>query len=403
MSTSAFRWWHRLASLAQQGPGRWPLSIFEKVIVANSTIILLETIAGWWITQHNPETYHYLIDTGFIALAALFGMTLNFLLLRAAFAPLHGVLATIRAVEAGDLEARASTRASDADVLALARAFNAMLDRLALARHDVAGRVLRAQEEERRRLALELHDQIGQSLTALTFHAEAMRERLASEPGRVTSSVQRQAERLIALASRTLAEVQALSRQLRPPLLDDLGLVAALRWLAEDVSERFGSAVHVQVSEAAEGASASKVAARGWTEELPKVEADALPEQFQEEPARLPSEVETALFRIAQESVTNAIRHGRAAQIHLTLWQRETQVSLTIADDGVGFTQTPETGRGMGLTGMRERAQLLGGALQVRSGEREGCVVHVEIPLSGRRAASGVSAEEEAANSRADR
>src|SRR5690348_9661206 len=76
---------------------------FEKVILANSVIIVLVTLAGWWITQHNPETYHYIIDTIFIALAAILGPTVNFLLLRAAFAPLHSVLKTIRAVESGDL------------------------------------------------------------------------------------------------------------------------------------------------------------------------------------------------------------------------------------------------------------------------------------------------------------
>src|SRR5215831_5448014 len=102
---------HRVGGLRSPLGRRWPwlwhLSIFEKVIVANSAIILLETVAGWWITQHNPETYHYLIDTSFIALTALAGIAVNFLLLRAAFAPLHNVLATIQAVEDGDLEARA--------------------------------------------------------------------------------------------------------------------------------------------------------------------------------------------------------------------------------------------------------------------------------------------------------
>jgi two-component system, NarL family, sensor histidine kinase UhpB len=160
-------------------------------------------------------------------------MLVNFLVLGAAFAPLHGLLTTIKAIEAGDLEARAVAQERDADVLALARTFNAMLHRLALARHEAAGRVLQAQEEERRRLALELHDQIGQSLTALTFHAEAIAQRLAGESSSVAVQAHRQAEWLTELAQRTLAEVQALSRQLRPPLLDDLGLCAALRWLSD--------------------------------------------------------------------------------------------------------------------------------------------------------------------------
>ena len=402
MSADTFWLRHWIVSAWQQWTRRWPLSIFEKVILANSAIILLETIAGWWITQHNPETYHYLIDTGFIALAALLGMTVNFLVLRAAFAPLHGLLVTIQAVEAGDLEARAVERASDAEVWSLARTFNAMLHRLALARSDVAGRVLRAQEEERRRLALELHDQIGQSLTALTFHAEAIAQRLASEPSRLAVQVQRQAEQLIALTQRTLAEVQTLSRQLRPPLLDDLGLVAALHWLADDVRERFGRRVHIQVS-LAQGESVWQQEARGEAEELPSASVDKMRERLPEEPARLPGDVETALFRIAQESVTNAIRHGRAGQIQVTLWQRETRVSLTISDDGTGFTPSTGAARGVGLEGMRERAQLLGGTLQVRSHQGNGCVVRVEVPVSGAPASPGMSSEEGTTPSRSDR
>ena len=157
------------------------LSIFERVIVANSAIIVLATAAGWWLTQHNAEIYHFIIDTTFIGLAALAGVVVNFILLRAAFAPLRRVLTTIQAVERGDLSARVDVRAGDADTATLARAFNGMLDRLAEMRDEAAGLTLRAQEEERRRLALELHDQTGQSLTALTLHAQAIGQTLAHE------------------------------------------------------------------------------------------------------------------------------------------------------------------------------------------------------------------------------
>ncbi|HLY31952.1 MAG TPA: HAMP domain-containing protein, partial [Ktedonobacterales bacterium] len=151
-----------LRRVARQKVERLRVSTFEKVILANSLIILLDTVAGWWITQHNPEAYHYVIDTAFIALAALAGVLINFALLRATFAPLHAVLATIRTVEEGDLEARVTGIGSDADAQMLARAFNGMLDRLEQARDETVARELRAQEAERRRLALELHDQTGQ-------------------------------------------------------------------------------------------------------------------------------------------------------------------------------------------------------------------------------------------------
>ena len=335
-------------------------STFEKVIVANSIIILLDTAAGWEITQHNPEAYHYVIDTSFIALAALVGMVINFLLLRAAFAPLQAALTTIRAVEQGDLEARIEATPSDTDAQTLAAAFNGMLDRLAVARDETAGRVLRAQEAERRRVALELHDQTGQQLTALALHAQAIAQRLAHEPGDAATQARQQAERLAQLAEQALAEVQSLSRQLRPALLDDLGLAAALRWLAADAYDRLRLKVTIIIPD------------------------DTL--------ERLPETIETALFRIAQESLTNAARHGKARRARITLRQLAdpTRIALTVADDGAGFAserrarqeRSSGTHGGSGLDGMRERARLAGGSLRIRSTPQHGCAVRAIIPFS---------------------
>jgi two-component system sensor histidine kinase UhpB len=341
------------------------LSTFEKVIIANSAIILLATSAGWWVTQHNPETYHYLIDTLFIATTALAGIAVNFMMLRAAFAPLHSVLATIEAVEQGDLAARAAKDAPSADVEVLARAFNSMLDHLERVRNDSTKRALRAQEAERRRLALELHDQTGQSLTALALHAEALAQGLAHERSAGATRAQAQAERLCRLAQQTLNEVQGIARQLRPTVLDDLGLAAALRWLAEDAGSRFETRVIAEtVGACMEGC------------------------------PRLPDDVETALFRIAQESVTNAVRHGRASEVRIQLRMDSRRATLIVADDGQGFDvgqnatgPTVETayaseGTGLGIVGMRERARLLGGMLSVRSRPGKGCVVHAVIPIA---------------------
>jgi two-component system sensor histidine kinase UhpB len=331
------------------------LSTFEKVIIANSVIIILDTLAGWWITQHNPEVYHYLIDTAFIALALFAGLFVNFLLLRAAFAPLHGLLATIRAVQDGDMDARVSEREQEADVLMLAQAFNAMLDQLDRTRNESAARVLRAQEDERRRLALELHDQTGQSLTALALHAEAIAHGLADETGASAGKARLQAERLSTLAQQTLTEVQALSRQLRPAMLDDLGLAAALRWLAEDARRRLGITVRV-VARTSE---------------------------------RLPSDYDTALFRIVQECLTNAVRHGNATQAACLLRDSEDRVTLTFADNGSGFDPAAQRSRrldqptagGSGLEGMQLRIRPLGGTLTLRTEPGHGCSVHVALPL----------------------
>ena len=296
-------------------------------------------------------------------------MLVNFLLLRAAFAPLRGVLATIRSIEGGDVEARAPSDVADADARTLARAFNDMLDRLAHAHREAAVRVLQAQEDERRRIALELHDETGQSLTALTLHAEVVHQLLSAMPGDTAGEARRQVERLGALAQRTLAEVQALSRQLRPPLLDDLGLPAALRWLAEDARERLRMAVDVRVSGLDDGAAAGRTVALAAEDSAHR---DA---------------VETALFRVAQECLTNAARHGRARRVRIALHLSPERAWLTVVDDGAGFTPRhpptrSDTRRGLGLDGMRERLRLLDGQLRVRSHPGRGCAIRAMVPLA---------------------
>jgi two-component system sensor histidine kinase UhpB len=354
----------RTHQLAQAGIRLRQTSTFEKVIVANSVIMLLDTAMGWWVTQHNPETYHYLIDTTFIATATVVGLFVNFLLLRAAFAPLHEVLNTIHQVEQGDWSARAELPQSNADALVLAGAFNAMLDQLARERFEASARVLQAQEEERRRLALELHDETGQSLTALALHAAAISQGLEHERGTAVARARDQATHLQALAERTLAEVQALARQLRPPLLDDLGLVAALRWLADDATERLHARVHLQ---------------------------DATQESSRrsEGPPRLSSAAETAFYRIAQESLTNAVRHGQASDVWITLRHTASCVTLLILDNGHGFERVGLDGnrqprgpsRGTGLAGMRERARLVGGRMHLRAQPGHGCIVRAVVPV----------------------
>ena len=369
------------------------LSTFEKVVVANSAVIILDTLAGWWITQHDPETYHYLIDASFIALAGVLGLAINFVLLRAAFAPLQGMLATIRAIAHGDVGARAVVPPHDADAKALAQAFNAMLDELARIRDESASSVLRAQEVERRQVALELHDQTGQNLTALALHTQAIAQQLAGIPGAAAERTRAQLSRLQALTQQTLLDVQILSRQLRPPLLDDEGLEAALRWLARDGGDRLGIQIHLRVKGFASGP-------RDGT--------------------YLSDEMETTLFRIAQESLTNAVRHGLARQVWMILRKRKDDITLTVVDDGAGFaadmpimdtassegaTEQGEQRLGLGLEGMRERTRLLGGRFRIRSTPGTGCIVRAVVPMRSPRAvahrATGATGRYVAAEARA--
>src|SRR5437762_11047721 len=192
-----------------------------------------------------------------------------------------------------------------------------------------------AQEEERRRVARELHDEAGQALTAVIIGLE---RGLASMPETYAADLPVQPRQLISnlrdLAAQTLDEVRKLALELRPSVLDDLGLVAALRQYVRSTEERSGLSAQLTVI--------------GWDEDTDE---------------RLSAQVETALFRIAQEALTNTIRHARAASVHVRLRRAPACVTLEVRDDGVGIGvgSSPSVGEHLGMFGMRERARLLGG------------------------------------------
>ena len=131
---------------------RLRLSLFEKVILANSLMLIGVALVGLWVTSHSLEAHHYLIDTSFIVIATLLGLLINVLLLRASFRPLFGLLHTIRVVSAGNTHTRADVASTDSEIGELAQAFNTMMDRLEEAQREQAMLILQAQEEERRRL-----------------------------------------------------------------------------------------------------------------------------------------------------------------------------------------------------------------------------------------------------------
>lgn len=203
--------------------------------------------------------------------------------------------------------------------------------------------VWRVQEDERRRLARELHDGVGQNLTALKHRLAMLGASLA--PGQ--DALRAQLEAAIALTSATLDDTRELSRLLRPPILDDLGLEAALRWLARSVRESSGLAVDLHV--------------------------DPLP--------ALGDEASTLLFRVAQEALANAAKHARASRVSVRLDARDDGLALSVEDDGIGCTPAMAArGGGSGLSGMRERLRLYGGRLQLTSAPGAGMQVLARLP-----------------------
>ncbi len=337
---------------------RQRLSLFEKVILANIIMLLGEAASGLWITSHNLETHHYLIDTSFIVFATLLSLLINILLLRASFRPLFGLLRAMRAVSAGETGTRAVNIPDDSEIGELAQTFNTMLDQLEAAKRQQALLILQAQEEERRRLARELHDESSQNLTALLVHAEVLHQTLQHLPEtstfpEVRASLETELCTLVDLTQKTLENVRTLALQLRPGVLDDLGLEAALRWLAEEWRQRLRIPIELHIE--------------GLEQTLHEQGYGTLHE--------------TTLFRIVQECLANAARHAHPRHISISFRREQRHLCLCVADDGNGF-DVKQHASGLGLVGMRERAALLQGKLTIVSQAQQGTQVEVSLPCS---------------------
>lgn len=203
--------------------------------------------------------------------------------------------------------------------------------------------VVEAREEERRRIARELHDELGQRLTALKMELAALRAAPAADG-------QAQIDNMIGMVDETLASVRRISSDLRPMMLDDLGLRAALEWLGRDAARRLGIEVTVHLGE--------------------------------NEPP-LDDRVATAAFRMVQEALTNVARHARASDVQIELRQHDGELQLTVQDNGVGYPADALHREGsFGLVGMRERATMLGGRVDFSNPAGGGARLVVHLPLA---------------------
>lgn len=259
--------------------------------------------------------------------------------LQRALAPLEGLTGLMRRIDPLAPGQRIDVSSADAEVAALAGAFNEMLDRLEGERRESARRALGAQEAERRRIARELHDEIGQVLTGLVLRSETIARQAPAD-------LREDIEGLREAARHGAEEVREIARRLRPEALDELGLQSALLALATTVSER--GAVRVE---------------RSLARDLP-----------------LTAEQELVIYRVAQESLTNVLRHAHAERVELTLGPDvQGGVLLVVRDDGVGLPENAEH-PSSGIRGMRERALLVGAQLSVRRVEPHGTEVRLHLP-----------------------
>jgi two-component system sensor histidine kinase UhpB len=321
------------------------LSLIQRAALANAAVLVLAFIllALSPVTISAPIRVHELIILA-VGLAAM--LVINLALIRRALAPLEDLAAEMQTIDLRNPERQIEIPSADsAELAAFTGTLNAMVERLAEERRLATRAALNAQERERLRVARALHDEAGQTLTAVALEIERAAD--AAGPD--------ERERLGALAAElhsTLDEIRRISRELRPEALDDLGLINALIALCRRASVQGG--IEVQ---------------RTFATDLPA----------------LSPELELVIYRVAQEALTNVLRHSGATRCVVSLARIDRSVELVVEDDGRGLpaTRPDET---VGIEGMRERALLARGRLEIGDREGGGTRVALLVPIEERAA-----------------
>jgi len=334
------------------------LPLFYKILIANTLLVAAGAVIGTTLSfraghQLSGEAYHrwhyvyiLLFAAGGTALSAL----IYSFLLRWALRPLEQLQEAAEAIRQGRLDVRVPLHPfRDAQMERLVETFNRMVETIASNSerlHWLSQQILQAQEEERARIARELHDEAAQWLTSLLIRQRLLLRNLPPE-------MRPEVEELQRMTAAALEHLRRIAMELRPAILDDLGLVEALRWQAEEFQKQTGVPITLRV--------------QGRIE-------------------RLPRQVELVLYRVAQEALTNIARHARATRVEVTLNCSTEHLELFIADDGVGFD--PEAvrrsrARSLGLIGIAERLALIGGTLEIDSAPGKGTRIRARVPAGG--------------------
>jgi two-component system sensor histidine kinase UhpB len=318
--------------------GRY-LPLGYRIAAINAVVLVATVIVTILVLSPHKLSMFETDEAITLALALVLIIGLNVLLLRRAVAPLQRLTALARRVDLSHPGDRMPGAAPTSEAGELALTFNEMLARLEAERRDATGRVLAGQEAERLRIAQELHDQIGQELTAVLLGLARVQAQVDDEHKHDVAGVQD------AVRS-SLEDVRRIALELRPEALDDLGLHSALAVLCERFAQRSGLAVAQRI-------------------------AEPLP--------RLDPESELVIYRVAQEALTNVARHANADSARLQLGTDDGgSLVLTVSDDGDGLPADGEPGTG--IRGMGERAALIGAELSVAAGPGgRGCVVRLAL------------------------
>ncbi len=315
-----------------------PMSVFWRAFIASGSAIGVLAL----LLVFSPVEIDAPIRRGqalIVVVGLAVGLVANAVLLRRALRPLGRLAQKMEAVDLLRPGQRLQVLRNDEIGRAIV-AFNRMVDRLETERQQTSRRVLAAQEAERVGIARDLHDEVGQVLTGVLLHLDSIAETAPAHRGEIADAKQS--------VRRALHEVRRISSELRPEMLEQLGLVSALTELTRSFARTSGVRVD-----------------REFARPLPELEAD----------------VELAVYRIAQEGLTNISRHARATRVRMVLECGPRSLVLRVIDDGCGLADTFEEHGG--LRGMRERAVLIGAALAITSASPGGVEVRLEVPAMG--------------------
>lgn len=341
--------------------------LLYKLAGANLLIVLAAWGAGYAAYHDSAAEWRIMLV---ISIALAVGLAVNLLLVSIALRPIRDLEETATRVWAGDLETRVPRSAvADADLAQVGGMLNILLTALSEDRARVrtlAKEVVRTGDRERSRVSKELHDSIAQSLAALRYQLIAVeRETRDAELAEKIRAVRHS-------AGEVLEQVRLLSHDVHPQILEDLGLVPALRHLARTTAD--GPTVSVNVAK-----------------------------EIESQLRDLPHDIAVAVYRVARESVANALRHGAPGRIEISVGLAADQLVMHVEDDGNGFDPAvaDKQGQAMGLFQMRERIALLNGKVEIASSPRQGTTVRVRVPIGLDRTSSAAPGATELENQHA--
>ncbi len=321
------------------------LGLFTKTMIVNAAVVLLGAIAGTYLTRHLADRHSGVtLALGFSTCGALITILVNYLAFSDHFRPLVELSRALEAMRRGQEARRAIAGVRASGVSGVLDSVRTLLDRIEDDSLQFSAKLLGSIETERQRIGRELHDDTSQILAAALLKLGLAEKSLRGDAVSAHESLASARD----LLERALDQLKTVIYDLRPAMLDDLGLEAALRWYVKARVEQPGL----------------QVATR-----------------FERVGTRLPAQVETALYRVGQEALANAVKHSGATRVEVGLECRPGYAVLTVFDNGEGFDLSKARGRGLGLISMQERVGQLGGTFNVVTEPDRGTRVYAVVPL----------------------